>query len=1372
MDQYQYPLFFEARDLTDRENGKIWRFFQKRKDSGGGDCAMIEKVGGKIYKVSFKEKEDQERVLQRKFHTISLPAGELRLTVSRTDSAQTPDQPSTSQSQTSKKTNTKCLEKIFELDIFLMYYLRDNPKAYKVLQKQLSLINCTVELDFDEEEAVVRGDVDKGSGGAFGVVAEKWELQVDQIFISITESYLCYHVVEPKKVKKLLQDRQYVTDDMRVYHESGYSVVVGQVEAVNEKIAILEKSLPTRREVPVVENHLKLVKEEFSREMRADCPEVRITRASAMIILEGADEMVQSGAAKLNELIKKIKEKRLNLATDLLTFMKTSGAISKYDARFKQTFRNPVSLDIGSDLLLSSLSSVSLDEAEVMLLRDLRVVIVPLQGAAAGPPDVNSLKEVLNKAKNEANRGELRVDVSFIPGPSGPPVTTVQLVGYTEHVTKLKEVLHDYQMNQVSAQETLNLMHPELVDSFDEILRLLGMKQTNVTLKASHFPHPCVLLSGPRCHVQETHQALISALSSLTLDTLVLDGPGAMRLFQGNGRDSKKLVESSCHVLIREQQDVLSQSVKTKPQHISSIPSGPSTDRPRLSSVGSTAISKINLNIKLSSLEDEQVDVLVAPMLKKQLESTKLGKDLLRKGGSTVKSTFDMTASISTLAPGDVMPIVASASLSCSRIFFIECSPWDGVRGNSVQALGKGLKKCLELCVQQGFTSVAIPVIGPGIVLKYPLKEAIRLLKDAVCEFGLSSPGGSLSTIHIIIKPGYPDSVECYHEMKKHLISNMNQGGQAIFRPLTSDLDDITMTAGGGVKVELIFGDITNETTDAVVNTTDFVDFQNDGVCKDILTVAGPRVEAKLKAANVNRGQIFVTGAGSFPCEAILHVCGQKDASVIEGLVCSIIDHCENSQLESVAIPAICSGTGGLDPGVVAGAILRGIKAATSSKLFHNLTNIRLVLIKIDVFLAFKEEAMQMFANARTGVSVPPMPLAPQHSPQPLRADLSILQTSSTSQKSTFLFWGLSKKDVDDAMVKLKNLYKTQCSTQTFKKENLESLSQDDMMDLKQLAETSGLYMQQDPSGNLTVDGLNDGVNQAIGMINAAVQGNLRRKMAVKEEDDLYSRVAWCILGQNGHWERLSKAASYKLETRDIAGGIVDVQGVLWTVDRQRMEATANLQQTKLKRLENLADFTFPLYWDSMAIGETMKVVALQPSSAEYRTVKEAFKRTAKKTVMKIERLQNIHLRRAYEAQKKLISEKNTRDGGASEKFLYHGTTLENSDSIMKTGFNRRFAGQNGTAYGLGTYFAVNASYSAAPTYSSPGPDGSQLMFVARVLTGVYTQGQSGMNVPPPRDNLQSHSRYDSVVDKMDNPGMYVVFHDDQAYADYLITFK
>ncbi|KAI4886310.1 hypothetical protein NFI96_016729 [Prochilodus magdalenae] len=94
------------------------------------------------------------------------------------------------------------------------------------------------------------------------------------------------------------------------------------------------------------------------------------------------------------------------------------------------------------------------------------------------------------------------------------------------------------------------------------------------------------------------------------------------------------------------------------------------------------------------------------------------------------------------------------------------------------------------------------------------------------------------------------------------------------------------------------------------------------------------------------------------------------------------------------------------------------------------------------------------------------------------------------------------------------------------------------------------------------------------------------------------------------------------------------------------------------------------------------------------------------------------------------------------------------------------------TRFGLGTYFAVNANYSAHPTFSVPAADGTQLMFVALVLTGHHTQGHSDMIAPPPRTPQDPNDRFDSVVDRMSNPNMFVVFHDCQAYPDYLITFR
>ena len=52
-----------------------------------------------------------------------------------------------------------------------------------------------------------------------------------------------------------------------------------------------------------------------------------------------------------------------------------------------------------------------------------------------------------------------------------------------------------------------------------------------------------------------------------------------------------------------------------------------------------------------------------------------------------------------------------------------------------------------------------------------------------------------------------------------------------------------------------------------------------------------------------------------------------------------------------------------MSAGVVAQAILRGVKTAASSTSLRCITDIRLVLIDDIVFLLFKEEAFQVFST-------------------------------------------------------------------------------------------------------------------------------------------------------------------------------------------------------------------------------------------------------------------------------------------------------------------------------------------------------------------------------------------------------------------------
>ncbi|XP_062305648.1 protein mono-ADP-ribosyltransferase PARP14-like [Osmerus eperlanus] len=539
--------------------------------------------------------------------------------------------------------------------------------------------------------------------------------------------------------------------------------------------------------------------------------------------------------------------------------------------------------------------------------------------------------------------------------------------------------------------------------------------------------------------------------------------------------------------------------------------------------------------------------------------------------------------------------------------------------------------------------------------------------------------------------------------------------------------------------------------------------------------MAGPKVETELRSAHVIRGGLYETKPGRFPCKSLLHVCGESNTTVIQGLVSDIMKTCDQKGHKSVAIPAICAGKGRLDPKLVADSILQGVKATVSSTPLHHLKLVRLVLFKIDVFLAFKGSAEMLFPSGNLKTA-----LLSQSS------DLSSLPPTSSSPESPseFLVLGLCDENVSKAGAEIMRLYQDQCSQHSFKREELDGLTQAEIDEISREVASLNLTMElhgggqgqgQSTQGGFTLSGPKDGVNKVVQQVQGYVHSGLRRKMRENEQEKEYSRVTWCMMGTMGTWERFPKEANLQLEKQEVQGGVVDGLGGNWVVDLMKMEATAQSsgRVTKLKRLENIEDFCLPLEWDSMALGVSLKLVELPTSSPEFRRVKEDFRRSAsKKTVLKIERVQNVHLRKAYEVIKIQMADKNGLGGVAGEKLLYHGTSPEGGLAILETGFNRSFAGQNATSFGKGTYFAVKASYSANPTYSRADQDGNQLMFVARVLTGQYTLGDKDMIIPPPRSPQLPNDHYDSLVNNVQKPTMFVVFHDDQAYPEYLITFK
>lgn len=85
----------------------------------------------------------------------------------------------------------------------------------------------------------------------------------------------------------------------------------------------------------------------------------------------------------------------------------------------------------------------------------------------------------------------------------------------------------------------------------------------------------------------------------------------------------------------------------------------------------------------------------------------------------------------------------------------------------------------------------------------------------------------------------------------------------------------------------------------------------------------------------------------------------------------------------------------------------------------------------------------------------------------------------------------------------------------------------------------------------------------------------------------------------------------------------------------------------------------------------------------------------------------------------------------------------------------------------VGSYFALNAKYSHSYTSDSE----VRSMFLVRLLVGEYTKGSSDYRRPPSKDGGDINF-YDSCVDDVHNPSIYVVFDKHQIYPEYLLQYK
>uniref|UniRef100_K7FSX6 TCDD-inducible poly [ADP-ribose] polymerase-like n=1 Tax=Pelodiscus sinensis TaxID=13735 RepID=K7FSX6_PELSI len=201
----------------------------------------------------------------------------------------------------------------------------------------------------------------------------------------------------------------------------------------------------------------------------------------------------------------------------------------------------------------------------------------------------------------------------------------------------------------------------------------------------------------------------------------------------------------------------------------------------------------------------------------------------------------------------------------------------------------------------------------------------------------------------------------------------------------------------------------------------------------------------------------------------------------------------------------------------------------------------------------------------------------------------------------------------------------------------------------------------------------------------------------------------------------------------------------------------------------------YPETWVPLTPEQDWHKVPMSIEDRGFRLIYGLFHKSlpeARYRLLQVWRVQNPFLWDKYKRKQSHMSRQmSPEQQRRNERHLFHGTSAGAVPAICKHNLDPRLSGKHAAIYGQGSYFARRASYSHR--YAPPSEAGLRHVFLCKVLVGRWAQGQAALPRPPPLDAGDPASNlYDSCVDNLSDPQIYVVFDNDQCYPYFLIQYR
>ncbi|XP_078466482.1 protein mono-ADP-ribosyltransferase PARP14-like isoform X2 [Lampetra planeri] len=813
----------------------------------------------------------------------------------------------------------------------------------------------------------------------------------------------------------------------------------------------------------------------------------------------------------------------------------------------------------------------------------------------------------------------------------------------------------------------------------------------------------------------------------------------------------------------------------------------------------------LDIQLIKGNIENEQVDVIVNTVSNDlDLSYGGVSSALLEKAGPQLQMLTTAISGGQNADDGDVIPIkIKECKLKCREVYQTVCCHWDESIGETV--LRKIISSCLQMAHKSKYRSVVFPAIGTGN-LNFPRAITACIFFDELVDFSKKYPKTPIQSVRIVV---FGKDESTYAAFQKELNTRKEDrkhgGVQQRFGERERDLSgefakgkaqDWEMVRESEVStlkkddpyldpsqphqgsLQIMFGKVTVEIIHGNIN-----DYFDNAACNRTDTFLG-----SIEVPYIDYVALL-TGPGNLQCNYYIRVnkgCTQDELSRVFS---NTLLKLEDQGMTSISMPLIGTGVQWLTAQQSAEALFDSVSEFSTHKKPKKLNIIQVMDDNQGTLPAFHQEIQRRqekstaqdkgfwsymsrgFGKLKSIVTVTSEDQQQTQSSQiPFRIEPIHIQLTSDSEDC----FNLVITEIEG------NLNKEKCERE-INNEVILQFGDEEREKIFLLQDKNQVFITIDTndSGSIKIQGNTSDVSQVFIELHEVINNVRKRIEKTQLETMLFDKVTW-MYQQQETYIPFSPKSNALIEEAYINKEIkvfIEEFGNKSVVKLK--EKTMNNEGIEVMIKRKLPTDNIPVEWADMSnLGQKKFMnVNLLPSSSLYKRIAQDFTSsleltsTAALVIEEIIHIQNPSLWNGYMTKKKSLEDvvKNVN----IEKILYHGTSHKTCENINANGFNRSYCGKNATLYGDGVYFAVKADYSANDTYSPPDGNGSKYIYTARVLTGKYTIGKEGMKQPPPIDErISSVQLFDSVTDNLTNPELFVIFHDSDAYPEYLIKFQ